>query len=91
MQPLTWKPPIATADAPGAELAGDRHGAGKLVGLDADQTNEAGMARLIDSSGDPLDRDPDVHLVVGVDLDRDVVSQNLAGRAILGDRVDASH
>ena len=49
------------------------------------------MARLLDAPGDPLDRDLDVHLVVGVDLDRDVVAERLAARAILGDGIDASH
>ena len=73
--------------ASGAELARDRHGARELVGLDADHADEAGMAGLPDPPGDPLDRDPDVHLVVGVDLDRDILAEDLAVGAILRDAV----
>ncbi len=74
-----------------AELARDRHGARELVGLDADQTDEAGMAGRLDAPRDSLDRDLDVHLVVGVDLDGDVLAQHPPVSAILGDGVKRCH
>ena len=40
---------------------------------------------------DLLDRNPDVHLVVGVDLDRDVLAEHLAVGAILRDGIEAGH
>ena len=49
------------------------------------------MARLRDAPDDTLHGDFDVHLVVGVDLDRDIFAQRLAARAVLGDGVNASH
>src|SRR5208282_731547 len=74
-----------------AELARDGHGARELVGLDADQTDEAGMSGLLDAPCDPLDRNRDVHLIVGVDLDRDVVAQDVPVAAVLGDGVERGH
>ena len=78
-------------DALLAELARDRHGAGELVRLHADEADEAAMAGLADLGRDLLDRDPDVHLVIGVDLDRDILAEDLAGGAVLRDRVERGH
>ena len=66
-------------DASRAKLARDRHRARKLVRLNAGQTDEARMPRLIDAPRDALDRDLDVHLVVGVDLDRDTLRRAPCG------------
>jgi hypothetical protein len=75
-------------DALLAELARDRHCAGELVRLHADETDKAAMAGLADLGRDLLDRNPDVHLVIGVDLDRDILAEDLAGGAVLRDRVE---
>ena len=74
-----------------AELPGDRHGARELIRLDADETHDAVMPLLLDSPRDACDRNLDVHLVIGVDLDLDVLAEHLPLGAILRDRIEASH
>ena len=91
MQPLTWKPPIATATPSAAKLPRDRHGARELVRLDADQADHAGVPRPLDAPGDAPDRNLRVHFVVGVDLDRDVLAENFPLGAILSDGIERSH
>jgi hypothetical protein len=75
----------------GSKLPRDSHRARKLVGLDPRQAYDAGVARALDAFGDLFNRNPDVHLVIGVDLDGDVLAQDAAFSAILRDGVDGSH
>jgi hypothetical protein len=86
---------VESADGHGdpalAELARDRHGTGELVRLDPDEADQARVAGLAYAGRDLLDRDLDVHLVVGVHLDPDVIPEDLAPSAILRDGVEASH
>ena len=77
------EPADGDRDAARAELSGDRHGARKLVRLHADEADDAGMARLLDARRDLLDRDADVHLVIGVDVDRHIVAEHLPLGAVL--------
>ena len=53
----------------GAELAGEIERAGKLVGLHADQADEAGFGTA-DLANGALDVDDGVALVIGLDVDR---------------------
>src|ERR1700677_2038049 len=78
-------------DAFGPESPRDRHRARKLVGLNADQADDAAVSRLLDSRGDSFDRYLDVHLVVSVDLDRHILAEHALFRAIACDRMQASH
>src|SRR6516225_11406324 len=75
----------------GAKLPRDRHRARILVGLDPRQAYDAGVARALDAPDDLFHRNPDVHLVIGVDLYGDVLAQDVAFRAILRDGVDGCH
>src|SRR5262249_45685254 len=74
-----------------AELAGDRHGARELIRLDADQADEAIMTRALELARDSLDRDPDIHLVMRIDLDRDVLPEHLPLGPVLRDAIEAGH
>ena len=74
-----------------AKTARDRHRARELIGLHAGQTYEAVMSGLFDARDDALDGKLDVHLVKGVDFDRDVLAQDLPFRAVSCDRIEASH
>ena len=85
------KPADRHRDPLRTEPAGDRHGARKLIRLDADETDEARMTELSDLVRDALDRNPDVHFIVGVDLDRNLVAQNPPLGAIRRDGVKTSH
>ena len=78
-------------DAPRAKLARDRHSARELVRLNPGEADEAGMPWLRHAADDTIDRDLDVHLVVGVDLDRDIFAERLPAGAVLSDGVHASH
>jgi hypothetical protein len=78
-------------DAFGPESPRDRHRARELVGLNADQADDAAVSGLLDSRGDSFDRYLDVHLVIGVDLDRHILAQHPLSRAIARDRMQASH
>ena len=78
-------------DALRSELARNDHRAGNLVGLDADEADEALMSRLPDAPHDLLDRDSPLHLVVGVDLDGDAVAKDLPLGAVLRDRIKRRH
>ena len=79
MQPETWKPPITTGTLGGAELAREIECAGILIGLHADQSDEAG-AGPADLTDRTLHVDDGVALVAGIDLDIDVRSKH----ALLG-------
>src|SRR4028119_101014 len=86
---------VESADGHGnaavAELPRDRHRTGELVRLDPDEADQARVAGLAYAGRDLLDRDLDVHLVVGVHLDRDVIPEDIAPGAILGNGVEAGH
>jgi hypothetical protein len=85
------EPPNSDRHPRGSKLPRDRHRARILVGLDPGQADDAGMALAHDALGDLVDRNPDVHLVVGVDLDRHILAEHPAPGAILYDGVDGSH
>ena len=63
----------------GAEFTGDIERAGKLIGLHADETDEAGFG-IADLANGALDVDDGVALVIGLDVDIDVVTERLRSR-----------
>ena len=85
------EPADRNRDALRPKLARDRHGAGKLIRLDADKADDARMVRSVYALGDSLDGNLDVHVVVGVHLDRNVLAQHVLIRAVLGNGVERRH
>src|SRR5262249_13406948 len=79
------------ADAERAQFTGDGHGTRELIGLHPDQTHDARVTWLLDARGDAPNRNLDVHLVIGIDLDGHILAQDATVGAILRDRVKAGH
>src|SRR5271166_1084516 len=90
MQPLTWNPPIATG-TPRARNWRAIAMARKLIRLNAYKADDAGMARTPYALCNSLNGDLDVHVIVGVHRDRDVLAQHFPTRAILGNGVKGGH
>ena len=65
-------------------------GAGKLVGLDADQPDQRASPGAADLADDPVGSSPAVGLVIGVDADLDPGTQHLPPPQILRQTVQAS-
>jgi hypothetical protein len=76
-------------DSARSKLEREGHSARMLVGLNTDEADEPAMRRLLDALDNALDRNRDVHLVDGIDFDRDLLAQHLPGGPIPGDRVEA--
>ena len=81
------KAPDAHHDAPLPQRPGDVEGAGKLVGLDADQHHQADIGGP-DEGGDPAGIDAGIGFVEAVDLELDILAQALLLGAGLGEPVE---
>ena len=70
------------------ELAGEVDGVRELVGLDADEADQAHAAAALDLGQKPVGADTGIGLVDRVDDDVDVGSQHVAGLAVLTESIE---
>ena len=89
--PLTWKPPIATATPLARKRRAIAMARGNWFVCTPTRQTTPPWPGCGQPRGDAVDRHVDVHLVIGVDLDRDVLAEDPSPAAIGGDRVKASH
>ena len=89
MQPGHVEPAGQHRQASRKEGTREIHRAGKLVRLNANQTDQRPAASLADRADDPLGPYAAVGLVVGVQLDIDSRPKDLTPARVLGESIEA--